>query len=231
MRERGRPLPKRTPPPAQMSLSLQDTRPPRVTLSPGAVVLRGYALPQADALVATIHTLAALAPFRSMQTPGGGTMSAALTSCGALGWVTDHTGYHYTHTNPFTQQPWPALPELFLHLATTAAQAAGFKNFTPNACLINRYTAGSRMGLHQDKDEGDFTQPIVSVSLGLPMVFLWGGLSRTTPAFPFLLENGDVVVWGARARLHYHGVKPLAAGTHPLTGTVRFNLTFRFVAP
>lgn len=225
-------MPERTPPPPmQMSLGLTDTRPARVALSPGAVVLRGFALPQANALFEHIQTLAALSPFRAMQTPGGGTMSAALTSSGSFGWVTDHNGYHYTRTDPLTHQPWPSIPEPFQHFATQAAQAAGFKAFHPNACLINRYTHGSRMGLHQDKDEGDLTQPIVSVSLGLPMVFLWGGLKRTAPPFPFLLEHGDVVVWGNKARLHYHGVKPLAPGTHPLTGMFRFNLTFRFVAP
>lgn len=224
-------MPERTPPPTQMSLLLPDTRPTRVALSPGAVVLRGFALPQAPALLACIHTLSTTAPFRTMQTPGGGQMSAALTSCGAWGWVTDPAGYRYTPTDPLTHQHWPPIPPVFLHLATQAAQAAGFKGFYPNACLVNRYSPNSRMGLHQDKDERDLTQPIVSVSLGLPIVFLWGGLKRTTPPFPFLLEHGDVVVWGGKARLHYHGVKPLAAGTHPLTGMLRFNLTFRFVAP
>lgn len=215
----------------QMSLLLPDTRPSRVTLSPGAIVLRGFALPDVEALHAAIKAVTAQAPLRTMQTPGGGTLSAAMTNCGALGWVTDKAGYRYTPQDPLSHLPWPPLPALFAQMATCAAHAAGFPGFHPNACLINRYEAASRMGLHQDKDEKDFTQPIVSVSLGLPIHFLWGGLTRTVPPFSFLLEHGDVVVWGGKARLHYHGVKPLAAGQHPLTGPYRFNLTFRFVAP
>lgn len=214
----------------QMSLLLPDTRPRRVTLSPGAIVLRGFALPNAEALHAAIRAVTAQAPLRTMHTPGGGTLSAAMTNCGPLGWVTDKAGYRYTPQDPLSHQSWPSLPALFAQIATSAAQTAGFSGFHPNACLINRYEAGSRMGLHQDKDEKDFTQPIVSVSLGLPIHFLWGGLTRSVSPFSFLLEHGDVVVWGGKARLHYHGVKPLAAGQHPLTGPCRFNLTFRFVA-
>lgn len=216
---------------AQMALALADTRPPQVTLSPGATLLRGFALSQAEQLLATIHSLGTLAAFRYMQTPGGGQMSAALTNCGALGWVTDSTGYRYTSRDPQTNVPWPAMPALFQKLAFTAALAAGYKNFHPNACLLNRYAPASGMGLHQDKDEGNITQPIVSVSLGLPIIFLWGGLKRTTKPFSIMLEHGDVVVWGHKSRLHFHGVKPLAKGVHPLTGACRFNLTFRSVTP
>lgn len=216
---------------AQMDLALADTRPKRVTLSPGAMLLRGFALPEASELISTLHDIAKNAPFRTMMTPGGGKMSVGMTNCGALGWVTDRRGYRYTPTDPLNNQAWPPLPPAWQKLATRSAEAAGFKGFHPNACLINRYEPGTRMALHQDKDEGDFSQPIVSVSLGLPISFLWGGLKRSTSPHAILLEHGDVLVWGGKARLHYHGVKPLADGLHPVTGRMRFNLTFRFVAP
>ncbi|PCD78795.1 DNA oxidative demethylase AlkB [Acetobacter orleanensis] len=212
-----------------MDLGLADTRPKRVTLSPGATLLRGFALSHIadlwDALAPVLHA----APLRRMLTPGGRQMSVAMTSCGTWGWITDQAGYRYTRTDPTTQAHWPAMPSSFFQLACQSAEAAGFKNFRPNACLINRYEAGTRMTAHQDKDEGDMTQPIVSVSLGLPILFLWGGLHRTTRPHPVLLEHGDVLVWGGKARLHYHGVKPLEEGMHPLTGPTRFNLTFRYV--
>lgn len=214
----------------QMDLGLMDTRPQRVTLSPGATLLRGFALAEAEILWRALTPIVTAAPLRRMLTPGGHQMSVAMTSCGTWGWVTDQTGYRYTHTNPTTQALWPAMPLQFSQLASRSAEAAGFKDFHPNACLINRYEAGARMTPHQDKDEGDVTQPIVSVSLGLPILFLWGGLHRTTRPHSVLLEHGDVLVWGGKARLHYHGVKPLAAGRHSLTGPTRFNLTFRHVA-
>lgn len=222
-----------SPPPLlpQMELGLTDTRPSRVTLSPGAVLLRGFVLPESTELLDAILHLTALSPFRTMQTPGGGRMSVAMSNCGRLGWVTDRSGYRYTPTDPETLAAWPDMPPAWHTLAARAAKAAGFDSFSPNACLINRYEPHTRMALHQDKDEGDFSQPIVSVSLGLPIVFLWGGLKRSTAPHSVLLEHGDVLVWGGKARLHYHGVKPLADGIHPLTGRARFNLTFRFVAP
>lgn len=214
----------------QMDLGLTDTRPKRVTLSPGATLLRGFALGETEALWQALVPVLNAAPLRRMLTPGGRQMSVAMTSCGTWGWVTDQAGYRYTHTDPTTQALWPAMPPLLSQLASRSAAAAGFEGFQPNACLINRYEAGTRMTAHQDKDEGNITQPIVSVSLGLPILFLWGGLHRTTRAHPVLLEHGDVLVWGNKARLHYHGVKPLAPGMHPLTGPTRFNLTFRYVA-
>ncbi|MCP1231891.1 DNA oxidative demethylase AlkB [Acetobacter indonesiensis] len=222
-----------SPPPLfpQMELGLTDTRPSRVTLSPGAVLLRGFALPESTELFDAILRLTALSPFRTMQTPGGGRMSVAMSNCGPLGWVTDRSGYRYTPTDPVTLLAWPDMPPAWHALAARAAKVAGFDNFSPNACLINRYEPHTRMALHQDKDEGDFSQPIVSVSLGLPIVFLWGGLKRSTAPHSILLEHGDVLVWGGKARLHYHGVKHLADGIHPLTDRARFNLTFRFVAP
>jgi alkylated DNA repair protein (DNA oxidative demethylase) len=119
------------------------------------------------------------------------------------------------------------MPEAFRKLAETAANEAGFPGFGPDACLINRYEPGSRLSLHQDQDERDFTQPIVSVSLGLPATFLFGGMERGDKTIRIPLLHGDVVVWGGPARLRYHGVAPLAKGEHPLTGSVRYNLTFR----
>jgi alkylated DNA repair protein (DNA oxidative demethylase) len=162
-----------------------------------------------------------------MVTRGGFTMSVAMTNCGKAGWITDRRGYRYDSIDPETNQPWPAIPEVFSSVATWAAEAAGFSNFEPDACLINRYEPGARMSLHQDRNERDFGQPIVSVSLGLPAVFLFGGNERTDRPKKVYLENGDVVVWGGPARLAFHGIAPLAEGEHPLTGRARFNLTFR----
>jgi alkylated DNA repair protein (DNA oxidative demethylase) len=162
-----------------------------------------------------------------MHTPGGFRMSVAMSSCGTLGWVTDQHGYRYTRINPENNQPWPAMPTSFLQLAHAAALAAGFNDFVPDACLINRYEPGARMSLHQDKNERDFSQPIVSVSLGLPAVFLFGGLQRSDKTVRVPLAHGDVVVWGGPSRLRFHGVLPLKAGQHPLLGEQRINLTFR----
>lgn len=196
-------------------------------LADGAVLLRGFAAADAPALVAAIAAVAADAPFRHMVTRGGGTLSAAMTNCGALGWVTDRRGYRYTRDDPETGRPWPEMPAIFLNLAGRAAAAAGFADFQPDACLVNRYEPGARMGPHQDRNERDFGEPIVSVSLGLPAVFQFGGLERRDPMRRIGLEHGDVVVWGGAARLAFHGIAPLAAGEHPLTGPVRYNLTLR----
>lgn len=196
-------------------------------LGAGAALLRGLAAPQAAALTAAIPEIAAAAPFRRMVTPGGYRMSVEMTNCGRAGWVTDRTGYRYDPTDPLTGRPWPAIPRLFLLLARSAAAAGGFDGFAPEVCLVNRYEPGARLSLHQDKDERDFSQPIVSVSLGLPAVFLWGGLSRSDRPRRVRLESGDVVVWGGAQRRVFHGVAPLADGHHPLTGRCRINLTFR----
>ena len=193
----------------------------------GAWHLRAYADHQALALTQAIHTLLAQSPLRQMQTPGGHTMSVAMSNCGQLGWVSDRRGYRYQSIDPLSQQAWPEMPHLFLDLASRAAAQAGFADFVPDACLINRYVPGARMTLHQDKNECDMTQPIVSVSLGLPAVFLFGGAQRTDKALRMRLESGDVVVWGGPARLYFHGVNTLADGYHDLTGQCRFNLTFR----
>jgi alkylated DNA repair protein (DNA oxidative demethylase) len=196
-------------------------------LGEGAVLLRGFATPVLKPLLTAITEVTARAPFRNMVTPGGFTMSVAMTNCGEAGWITDRRGYRYDPIDPLTGHAWPALPAAFRELAARAAAAGGFAGFAPDACLLNRYEAGTRLTLHQDKNERDFAQPIVSVSLGLPAIFLFGGLKRNDRPRRYLLESGDVVVWGGPARMAYHGIEKLAAGEDPLTGTYRFNLTFR----
>jgi DNA oxidative demethylase len=196
-------------------------------LAEGATILRRFAEPDAAALVEAIERVVAAAPFRRMVTPGGYTMSIAMSNCGPLGWVTDRSGYRYTTTDPTTDRPWPPLPAVFRDVATRAAEAAGFARFEPDACLVNRYEPGTRLSMHQDRNERDFSAPIVSVSLGLPAVFLFGGARRQDRPRRVRLESGDVVVWGGPTRLAFHGVAPLPDGEHPLTGRHRFNLTFR----
>jgi alkylated DNA repair protein (DNA oxidative demethylase) len=196
-------------------------------LAPGASLLHGYAAALDAALLAAVQGIAAAAPFRHWQTPGGLTMSVAMTNCGSLGWVSDRRGYRYQHTDPSTGRPWPAMPPIFLELAAAAAAAGGFARFLPDACLINRYLPGSRMAPHQDKDESDFSAPIVSVSLGLPAIFLFGGNARSDKPRRVPLRHGDVAVWGGAARLHHHGILPIKAGQHALVGAQRLNLTFR----
>jgi alkylated DNA repair protein (DNA oxidative demethylase) len=206
-----------------------DLAPDRATehLMDGALVIRQFALPNAESLMEGIEKVTSEAPFRHMKTPGGHSMSAAMSCCGNLGWVTDRQGYRYQSEDPESGKPWPAMPAVFRELAISAADDAGFKGFEPDACLINRYQPGAKMGLHQDKDEEDFSQPIVSVSLGLPIVFQFGGLKRSERPMRVPLGHGDVVVWGGPARMRYHGVLTLKAGEHPLTGGYRYNLTFR----
>ena len=196
-------------------------------LVPGAVLLHRYAVPVDETLMADLRAVVDAAPFRNMQTPGGYTMSVAMTTAGSVGWVTDHRGYRYSEVDPESGAPWPPMPDSFRALAFNAAREAGFNDFAPDSCLINRYEAGAKMSLHQDKDEADFSAPIVSVSLGLPATFLFGGAKRTDRTLKVPLEHGDVVVWGGPARLFYHGVSPVKAGCHPLTGNCRINLTFR----
>lgn len=199
----------------------------REDMAPGAVLLRGRALDCDVALLDGIARIAAEAPFRRMVTPGGFTMSVAMTNCGAAGWVTDRTGYRYAPEDPQTGRPWPAMPEVFATLAQEAAAEAGYLGFRPDVCLINRYEPGAKMALHQDKDERDFSSPIVSVSLGLPAIFRFGGARRADPVVKYPLRHGDVVVWGGESRLWFHGIDALKPGEHPLAGPVRLNLTFR----
>jgi alkylated DNA repair protein (DNA oxidative demethylase) len=198
-------------------------------LEQGAMLLRGFAAADAPALIDQVARIAQTAAFRHMVTPGGYTMSVAMTNCGRLGWVSDRSGYRYTSVDPDTGAPWPALPAAFFDLARLAASEAGFASYDPDACLINRYIPGAKLSLHQDRDEKDAWAPIVSVSLGLPAVFLWGGKGRADPVRRLQLESGDIVVWGGPARFVYHGVAPLKDGQHPLTGAARINLTFRKV--
>jgi DNA oxidative demethylase len=196
-------------------------------LEPGAVLLRGFAAAEAQRLMADVARIARRAPFRHMVTPGGFRMSVAMTNCGAAGWITDRKGYRYDARDPETGKPWPPMPKDFLALAARAAAAAGFEGFVPDACLINRYEPGARLTLHQDRNERDVSAPIVSVSLGLPATFLWGGAERKARPRRLSLESGDVLVWGGPARLRFHGVDVLDEGEHPLTGRCRINLTLR----
>jgi len=196
-------------------------------LSEAAVVLRGFARHRAAEVVKSVDAIAAAAPFRNMITPGGFRMSVGMTNCGRAGWVTDRKGYRYEPVDPITGTPWPAIPDPLRGLAASAAAAAGYPGFEPDACLINLYEPGTRLSLHRDENERDLTAPIVSVSLGLPAVFLFGGNRRSDRPRRILLESGDIVVWGGPDRLVYHGVAPLAEGDDPLTGNRRINLTFR----
>jgi DNA oxidative demethylase len=211
------------------SLFDEDPLRTRQPLEEGAVVLRGFAVAAAPLLIEEVHRVSQSAPFRHLVTPGGYIMSVAMTNCGRVGWVSDRTGYRYDPNDPGTGMPWPAMPSAFLNIAASAAAEAGFAHYDPDACLINRYNAGAKLSLHQDRDENDAVSPIVSVSLGLPATFLWGGKRRSDPVRRLRLESGDVVVWGGPARFVYHGVAPLADGQHPLTDTTRINLTFRKV--
>ncbi|HKM96367.1 MAG TPA: DNA oxidative demethylase AlkB [Buttiauxella sp.] len=204
-----------------------DETPWQEPLAEGAVILRRFACADAQRLIAQISALAAVSPFRQMVTPGGYTMSVAMTNCGEVGWTTDKHGYLYSPMDPLTSQPWPAMPDLFRTLSDAASTAAGYARFTPDACLINRYAVGAKLSLHQDKDELNLQQPIVSVSLGLPAVFQFGGLKRNSELKRVMLEHGDVVVWGGPSRLFYHGILPLKPAHHPNTGEYRYNLTFR----
>jgi DNA oxidative demethylase len=212
---------------ANLFESVPDLRPAQEAIAEGAVLLRGFALPVEADVIAALRVIAGSAPFRHMMTPGGHRMSVAMTNCGRVGWVTDRTGYRYDTNDPEAGTPWPPMPPVFRELADQAASRAGFSGFAPDACLINRYQPGARMSLHQDKDELDLAAPIVSVSLGLPAIFLFGGLKRSDKPGRFRLRHGDIAVWGGPARLAFHGVAPLAEGEHAVLGRQRINLTFR----
>jgi alkylated DNA repair protein (DNA oxidative demethylase) len=213
-----------------VSLPLFDSVAPvaaREELAPGAWVLRGFALDCAGTLMREIERITAGSPFRNLVTPGGKTMSVAMSNCGQAGWFSDRRGYRYTGADPETGRPWPAMPSSFARLAREAARAAGFDGYAPDVCLINRYEVDTRLTLHRDQDERDRSSPIVSVSLGLPATFLFGGFARKDPQRRVPLAHGDVVVWGGPSRMRYHGVLPIKEGEHPLTGSRRYNLTFR----
>lgn len=202
----------------------------RLELAPGAVLWRHRLTADGPALLAELPALLTRAPLRHMQTPGGHSMSVAMSNCGDLGWVTDRHGYRYSPVDPHSGKAWPPMPAAWQRAAQAAADEAGFPGFRPDACLINRYAPGTKMALHQDKDEADLEQPIVSFSFGLPALFLFGGLARGDKAERILLEHGDVLVWGGPARLRFHGIQPIKPGHHPLTGECRLNFTFRSAA-
>ena len=210
-----------------MTPDLFEDTPRQVPLGEGAVLLGGFARPFEAALLPALDAVVAAAPFRHMLTPGGHRMSVAMTNCGAVGWVTDHTGYRYDPMDPHDGRCWPDMPDVFAALAAEAAARAGYPGFVPDACLVNSYEPGARLSLHRDQDERDPDFPIVSVSLGLPATFLFGGLKRSDPPRRVVLRHGDVAVWGGPSRLAYHGVAPLAEGEHPALGRRRVNLTFR----
>jgi alkylated DNA repair protein (DNA oxidative demethylase) len=193
----------------------------------GAVVLRQFALNDAESLLKAVKQVIRQAPFRQMQTPGGRTISVALTACGDYGWISDRHGYRYSSIDPLSNTPWPVAPDIFYEFAQKSALEAGFSDFLPDACLINRYLPGTKMSLHQDKDEQDFSAPIVSVSLGVPAMFLFGGMERSDKTVKIPLIHGDVVVWGGEARLNFHGVNTVKEDYHPMTGNRRINITFR----
>ena len=214
---------------ADLFEAVPDGRPSREAMAEGAVLLRGFARAFEAELLPELRAIVQQAPFRHLITPGGHRMSVAMTSCGSVGWVSDSAGYRYDAIDPESSQPWPAMPTVLRRLAADAASDAGFSGFEPEACLINRYVPGAKLSLHQDKDELDFAAPIVSVSLGLPAIFLFGGLKRADKPRRYRLEHGDVVVWGGPSRLFFHGVAPLADGEHAVMARQRINLTFRKV--
>ena len=191
------------------------------------VLLPGFALERVEQLLPALRQIVLAAPFRNMTTPGGRTIAVRVTNCGALGWISDQRGYRYSPVDPLSGQPWPAMPAIFAELAAAAARVAGFDDFTPDACLVNSYLPGNRLTLHQDRNERDFRQPIVSVSLGLPATFLLGGHERAQRTEKVGLQHGDVMVWGGEDRLRFHGILPLKDGRHPLLGARRINFTLR----
>lgn len=207
--------------------AIETVGPTQEAMAEGAVLLHGVALPFEKKIARALTDIAKVSPFRRMVTPGGFVMSVAMTNCGTAGWVTDRSGYRYGRIDPETGHPWPSMPASFFTLAVTAAAAAGYPAFEPDACLINRYEPGARLSLHQDKNECDFAHPIVSVSLGLPATFQFGGLKRNDPVRKYGLKHGDVAVWGGPSRLRYHGVPELKDGLHETMGRMRINLRFR----
>ncbi len=204
----------------------EDDAPRIEPIAPGAIVWRHGARADEAALLAGVDQVVRGAPFRRLMTPVG-LMSVAMTNCGALGWVSDRSGYRYDPRDPESGLAWPQMPDAFKRLAARAAARAGFDAFVPDACLVNRYEPGARLSLHRDSDERDFVQPIVSVSLGLAATFLFGGASRADRTQRIRLAHADIVVWGGPARLRFHGVLALEDGEHARLGRQRINLTFR----
>jgi len=198
-------------------------------LAPGALLMRGFGRDDDVDILQAVESVIAQAPLRHLQTPGGYTMSIQTTRCGSMGWVSEPGGYRYAPSNPSTRAPWPAMPQCLLDFAVRAATEAGYPDFVPDSCMVNQYLPGNKLGLHQDRDERDLRAPVVSLSLGLPAIFLFGGLQRTGKTQRYRLAHGDVVVWGGPSRLAFHGVLPVADGDHALVGRRRVNVTFRKV--
>ena len=209
-----------------MDLALPD---PPLTLPEGLILRRGAAdLARQGRLAAALTAVLAAAPPEHPRVKSGGMTSAAMTNCGVAGWWSDTKGYRYERINPATGKPWPAMPEAFLALVAEMVAGSPWPNFVPDACLINHYAAGAKMGLHQDKDERDFSQPIVTVSLGDSADWLIGGAKRADKAMAFRVNSGDVLLMGGAARMLFHGVRKIHAGTSPIAGiTGRYSLTFR----
>lgn len=210
-----------------LDLFADDAASQRIPLGPQALVLRQLATPFEQELMACIKAVLQAAPLYQVITPGGHGMSVRTTSCGSLGWVSDANGYGYARQHPVTEQAWPAIPAPLLALAREAAKEAGFAHFAPDTCLLNQYRTDSTMALHQDRSETDFSQPVVSISLGMSALFLWGGMRRSDKAAHVLLDHGDVVVWGGADRLRFHGIKHVSGPPHPQLGALRYNLTLR----
>ena len=200
-------------------------------IGPGAVLMRGLGRAADAEMLQAVESIIAQAPLQQPHTPGGYTMSIQTTRCGSVGWLSEPGGYRYSTINPRTGQPWPAIPECLMDFAIDAATQAGYPDFVPDSCMINQYLPGNKLGLHQDRDERDLRAPVVSLSLGLPAIFLFGGLQRTGKTQRYRLAHGDVVVWGGPSRLAFHGILPLAHGDHALVGQRRLNVTFRRVLP
>lgn len=208
-----------------MSDLFDDEISSKIEICDGMWILRGFA--DSTALAEAIDGVVARAPLRHLITPGGFKMSVAMTSCGTYGWMSDRRGYRYDPVDPDSGRNWPAMPGSFASVATTAAKAAGYSGFEPDACLINQYAVGSQMTAHQDCNELDFSQPIVSVSLGISARFFVQGPERRGKSIPVDVKDGDVIVWGGPSRLFFHGVRPLKPDTHVRYGPFRYNLTFR----
>lgn len=202
-----------------------NNRPPIEEIYPDLFVLANFV--DTNPLMVQVERITKVSPFRKMMTPNGHYTGVALTNCGDFGWTSDRNEYRYSSSDPLNNQPWLAIPESFKALAKNAAHVAGFKDFEPDACLINQYLIGTKLGSHQDKNEKDFSQPIVSVSIGLSAVFQIFGNQRAGQAINYRLYDGDVVVWGNSARLCYHGVRTLSAAELDPTCQQRINITFR----
>jgi DNA oxidative demethylase len=201
-----------------------------IEAAPGVAYFPGYlSRARQEALRDSISAVLAAAPlYRARMPKTGKPLSVRMSNCGALGWVSDETGYRYQPNHPETRRPWPPMPDLLLTAWAELAPAMP----PPEACLINFYDADARMGLHQDRDERELSAPVVSLSLGDPALFRIGGLTRNAATRSFRLESGDALTFGGPARLAFHGVDRIVAGASTLLpGGGRISLTLRRVTP